>query len=184
MNRILDRILRHFISSGRLHVAWPDGSQTHYSGSKPGPEAGMKLVDNASARALAMNPGLGFGEGYMNGGIQPMDCTLYQLLDLLMLNAMSPGHLPEQIASTFRYACRSWIQFNPIKRARQNVAHHYDLDSRLYDLFLDKDRQYSCAYFRRGDETLDEAQEAKKKHIASKLLLNKPGLEVLDIGCG
>ncbi|KXV77416.1 SAM-dependent methyltransferase [Acetobacter cerevisiae] len=184
MNRILDRILRHFISSGLLHVAWPDGSLTHYRGSKPGPEAGMKLVDNASARALAMNPGLAFGEGYMNGGIQPMDCTLYQLLDLLMLNAMSPGHLPEQIASTFRYACRNWIQFNPIKRARQNVAHHYDLDSRLYDLFLDKDKQYSCAYFRRGDETLDEAQEAKKKHIASKLLLNKPGLEVLDIGCG
>lgn len=184
MNRILDRILRHFISSGQLHVVWPDGSRTHYSGSKPGAEAGMKLLDNASVRALALNPGLGFGEGYMNGGIQPLDCTLYQLLDLLMLNAMSPGHLPEQVASTFRYACRSWIQFNPIKRARQNVAHHYDLDSRLYDLFLDKDRQYSCAYFRRGDETLDEAQEAKKKHIAAKLLLNKPGLEVLDIGCG
>ena len=144
----------------------------------------MKLLDNASVRALALNPGLGFGEGYMNGGIKPLACTLYQLLALLMLTAMSPGHLPEQVASTFRYACRSWIQFNPIKRARQNVAHHYDLDSRLYDLFLDKDRQYSCAYFRRGDETLDEAQEAKKKHIAAKLLLNKPGLEVLDIGCG
>ncbi|GAL98084.1 cyclopropane-fatty-acyl-phospholipid synthase [Acetobacter tropicalis NRIC 0312] len=183
MNRLLDRILRHFISSGRLHVAWPDGAQTVYEGSKPGPEAGMELLDSASARALALNPGLAFGEGYMNGGIRPKGCTLYQLLDLLMLNAMSPGHLPEQIAASFRYACRGWIQFNPVKRARQNVAHHYDLDSRLYDLFLDKDKQYSCAYFRRGDETLDEAQEAKKRHIASKLLL-KPGMEVLDIGCG
>ncbi|MCX2560156.1 cyclopropane-fatty-acyl-phospholipid synthase [Acetobacter farinalis] len=184
MNRILDRILRHFISTGRLHVVWPDGSQTQYNGSASGPEAGMRLVDNASVRALALNPGLAFGEGYMAGGIQPKDCTLYALLDLLMRNAMSPGHLPEQIASTIRYACRSWIQFNPVKRARQNVAHHYDLDSRLYDLFLDKDKQYSCAYFRRGDETLDEAQAAKKKHIAAKLLLNRPGLEVLDIGCG
>lgn len=184
MNQLLDQILRHFISSGRLCVLWPDGGQTVYEGSKPGPQAAMVLHDHAVERALALNPGLAFGEGYMNGQITPKDCTLYELLDLLMLNAMSPGHLPEQIAATFRYACRSWIQFNPVKRSRQNVAHHYDLDSRLYDLFLDKDKQYSCAYFRKGDETLDEAQAAKKHHIASKLLLNKPGLEVLDIGCG
>ncbi|WP_278367385.1 cyclopropane-fatty-acyl-phospholipid synthase family protein [Acetobacter orientalis] len=184
MNRLLDQILRHFISSGQLCVLWPDGGRTVYEGSKPGPKAAMVLHEHAVERALALNPGLAFGEGYMNGQITPKDCTLYELLDLLMLNAMSPGHLPEQIAATFRYACRSWIQFNPVKRARQNVAHHYDLDSRLYDLFLDKDKQYSCAYFRKGDETLDEAQAAKKHHIASKLLLNKPGLEVLDIGCG
>ena len=184
MNRLLDQILRHFISSGRLSVTWPDGTHTLYQGRKAGPEAAMVLQDPAVVRALALNPGLAFGEGYMNGQITPKNCTLYHLLDLLMLNAMSPGHLPEQIAASFRYACRSWIQFNPIKRSRQNVAHHYDLDSRLYDLFLDKDKQYSCAYFRKGDETLDEAQEAKKHHIASKLLLNKPDLEVLDIGCG
>lgn len=184
MNRLLDQILRHFISSGHLTVTWPDGGQTSYQGNKAGPKAAMVLRDHAVERALALNPGLAFGEGYMNGQIEPKDCTLYHLLDLLMLNAMSPGHLPEQIAASFRFACRSWIQFNPIKRSRQNVAHHYDLNSRLYDLFLDKDKQYSCAYFRKGDETLDEAQEAKKHHIASKLLLNKPDLEVLDIGCG
>ncbi|GAN59028.1 replicative DNA helicase [Acetobacter cibinongensis] len=184
MKRLLDQILRHFISSGRLHVTWPEGDKTVYIGRNTGPEAGMVLRDSAAERSLALNPGLAFGEGYMNGSIAPVGCTLYQLLDLLMLNAMSPGHLPEQIAAGFRFACRSWIQFNPIQRSRQNVAHHYDLDSRLYELFLDKDRQYSCAYFRTGQETLDEAQSAKKHHIASKLLLNRPGLEVLDIGCG
>jgi cyclopropane-fatty-acyl-phospholipid synthase len=74
-------------------------------------------------------------------------------------------------------------QFNPVKRAQANAAHHYDLSGELYDLFLDDDRQYSCAYFARPDMTLDEAQEAKKHHIAGKLLI-EPGMRVLDIGCG
>ena len=184
MNRLLDRILKSFISAGQLSVTWADGSQSVYKGAVSGPSAGMVLSNHQIEAALALNPGLAFGEGYMDGAITPLGCSLYQLLDLLMLNSMSPGHLPAQIAEGFRYVCRKWIQFNPVKRSRRNVAHHYDLDSRLYQLFLDKDRQYSCAYFRRGDETLDEAQEAKKHHIASKLLLNRPGLEVLDIGCG
>jgi cyclopropane-fatty-acyl-phospholipid synthase len=75
-------------------------------------------------------------------------------------------------------------QYNRIAASRRNVAHHYDLNGRLYSLFLDRDRQYSCAYFPRGDETLEEAQLAKKRHIAAKLCLNRPGLRVLDIGCG
>jgi cyclopropane-fatty-acyl-phospholipid synthase len=75
-------------------------------------------------------------------------------------------------------------QYNPAGRAEKNVAHHYDLNGRLYSLFLDRDRQYSCAYFRRGDETLEEAQLAKKRHIAAKLCLDRPDLRVLDIGSG
>jgi cyclopropane-fatty-acyl-phospholipid synthase len=81
-------------------------------------------------------------------------------------------------------ATRRIAQFNPARRSRRNVAHHYDLNGRLYSLFLDRDRQYSCAYFPRGDETIDEAQIGKKRHIAAKLLLDRPGLSVLDIGCG
>ena len=69
-------------------------------------------------------------------------------------------------------------------RAQRNVAHHYNLNGRLYSLFLDRDRQYSCAYFPRGDETLEQAQIAKKRHIAAKLCLDRPDLTVLDIGCG
>ena len=79
---------------------------------------------------------------------------------------------------------RRLAQFNPAGRSRRNVAHHYDLNGRLYSLFLDRDRQYSCAYFPRGDETLEEAQTAKKRHIAAKLCLDRPGLRVLDIGSG
>ncbi len=79
---------------------------------------------------------------------------------------------------------RRLAQFNPASRSRRNVAHHYDLNGRLYSLFLDRDRQYSCAYFLRGDETLEEAQAAKKRHIAAKLCLDRPDLEVLDIGSG
>jgi cyclopropane-fatty-acyl-phospholipid synthase len=75
-------------------------------------------------------------------------------------------------------------QISSTVRARRNVAHHYDLNGRLYSLFLDRDRQYSCAYFRTGNETLEEAQTAKKHHIAAKLKLDRPGLSVLDIGCG
>src|SRR3569832_1243296 len=67
--------------------------------------------------------------------------------------------------------------------AKKNVAHHYDLSDELYRRFLDEDMQYSCAYFARPDMTLEEAQLAKKRHLAAKLLL-KPGLKVLDIGCG
>jgi cyclopropane-fatty-acyl-phospholipid synthase len=82
-----------------------------------------------------------------------------------------------------RFLRRRWAQFNPRNRSRKNVAHHYDLDGRLYSLFLDADRQYSCAYFETPDQSLDDAQLAKKRHLAAKLLL-QPGQNVLDIGCG
>jgi cyclopropane-fatty-acyl-phospholipid synthase len=75
-------------------------------------------------------------------------------------------------------------QCNPISRARANVAHHYDLSDQLYDLFLDKDRQYSCAYFTSKDDSLEMAQENKKRRIAAKLLLDRPHLKILDIGSG
>jgi len=82
-----------------------------------------------------------------------------------------------------KQALRGLAQYNPASRSKANVAHHYDLSAELYDLFLDADRQYSCAYFATGTETIDEAQEAKKQHIARKLLIS-PGMRVLDIGCG
>jgi len=89
-----------------------------------------------------------------------------------------------RLRSAINRVIRPVVQANDSRRARRNVAHHYDLNGRLYSLFLDRDRQYSCAYFPRGDETIDEAQLAKKHHIASKLLLDRPDLTVLDIGCG
>ncbi len=185
MKRVLDPILRHFVESGSLRVIWPDGASSTYGGKKPGPQAGVHLKNAAAVKALVFNPGLAFGEAYMDGFLAPQDCTLYDLLHLLMLNAMNPsGHITEQLSAALRYVRRGWIQFNSTSRSRQNVAHHYDLGNSLYALFLDKDWQYSCAYFHTGQETLDEAQDAKKHHIAAKLKLDRPGLEVLDIGCG
>jgi cyclopropane-fatty-acyl-phospholipid synthase len=129
---------------------------------------------------------LAVGECYMDGGLVPVDCSIYEVLEVLITNLMAEtSFLPLiRLREVCRLITRRIAQFNPAGRARRNVAHHYDLNGRLYSLFLDRDRQYSCAYFRHGDETLEEAQAAKKRHIASKLLLNRPDLTVLDIGCG
>jgi cyclopropane-fatty-acyl-phospholipid synthase len=132
------------------------------------------------------NPSLTLGEEYMDGGVVPLDCSIYDLLELLVLNV--GGSREGHPVARLRYALGVWRrridQYNPAARAQRNVAHHYDLNGRLYSLFLDRDRQYSCAYFPTGNETLEEAQLAKKHHIAAKLRLDRPGLEVLDIGCG
>jgi cyclopropane-fatty-acyl-phospholipid synthase len=184
MRKILDVILRQFITKGRLSVRYPDGSLVTYSGSD-GPEAGVELRTAKTVRRLIYDPSLAVGECYMDGTLLPLGCTLYDMLDVLCENLMTGGgHVGAKVQEKLRTAIRRWSQFNPAKRSRQNVAHHYDLGDDLYGLFLDKDWQYSCAYFPTGGETLEEAQIAKKRHIAAKLMLNRPGLTVLDIGCG
>jgi cyclopropane-fatty-acyl-phospholipid synthase len=149
----------------------------------------MRVRTRRAARRLALNPQLAFGEGYMDGEVEPEGCTLHELVEFLVLNIMGGGRLPaEEFLGWIRWAKRRLDQLNPAGRAKRNVAHHYDLNGRLYSLFLDRDRQYSCAYFPTGRESLDEAQEAKKRHIAAKLRLDRPKggepLEVLDIGSG
>lgn len=184
MKRILDFVLRKFIQTGSLRVTFSDGTVRTYRGRKPGLEAGLQLLNKQAERALIINSGLAFGEEYMAGSIVPDGCTLETLLTVLMENINGHGHVFEEIEDRLRYVTRAWKTLNSLKKSRSNVAHHYDLNGTLYDLFLDKDRQYSCAYFTREDMTLEEAQIAKKRHIASKLNLDRPGLEVLDIGCG
>jgi len=185
MRPLLDHILRRFIVLGRLTVRWPDGQLTTYTG-EPGPEALIALRDARTARRIALNPGLAGGEAYMDGGLVPVDCSIYDVLDTLCTNLMAEtSHHPIlRLHAGFERITRRLAQFNPAGRSRRNVAHHYDLNGRLYSLFLDRDRQYSCAYFPTGTETLEEAQAAKKRHIASKLKLDRPDLTVLDIGCG
>ncbi|MBV9061361.1 MAG: class I SAM-dependent methyltransferase [Alphaproteobacteria bacterium] len=133
-----------------------------------------------------MNPDLKLGELYMDGRLTVEEGgDVSHLLALLMHNlSLSQPTGWHRLTRIFRNTTRLFAQFNPAVRAKRNVAHHYDLSGELYARFLDRDRQYSCAYFQTGDETIDEAQIAKKRHIAAKLLLNKPGLRVLDIGCG
>ncbi len=180
----LDIMLKRLIREGRLVVVWPDGSTQHY-GSGPTPTAGLAFRNDRAMKGVLLNPGLAVGEAYMDGSLEPVGCSIYELLDLLVLNLSRGGQHPAlRIRARARYLLRSLRQFNPARRAIRNVAHHYDLDAGLYKLILDADQQYSCAYFETGKETLEEAQAAKKRHIAAKLLLDRPNLEVLDIGCG
>jgi cyclopropane-fatty-acyl-phospholipid synthase len=185
MQTVLDGLLRRFIRTGQLTVRWPDGQVSHYSG-KEGPSAGLVIRTRAAVRALIVNPGLGLGEAYMDDAVASDGCSIYDVLDVITANITTDyDRLPIMRLRTFlRQLKKRLDQYNPAERAQKNVAHHYDLNGRLYSLFLDRDRQYSCAYFPRGDETLEEAQLAKKRHIAAKLCLDRPDLKVLDIGCG
>jgi cyclopropane-fatty-acyl-phospholipid synthase len=176
----LKRLIRH----GHLTVTYPDGSRREYRGA-PGPLAAMRILTARALRGMTFNPALALGEGYMADEIRPEGSSIHALMELLVLNMMSGGtHPAERMMEILRLFRRRFDQLNPAGRARRNVAHHYDLNGRLYSLFLDRDRQYSCAYFLTGTETLEEAQGAKKRHIAAKLKLDRPDLDVLDIGCG
>ena len=183
MQKLLESVLARLIRHGRLRVQWPDGT-THTFMGEPGPAAALRVSDAAWVRRLALDPAMAFGEAYMAGALQPVGCGIYDVLDVLLLNTTQGASHP-----VLRLAQRLRDMGNRLGGAfgrgpGREVAYHYDLDSRLYSLFLDEDQQYSCAYFERGDETLEEAQRAKKRHIAAKLLLDRPGLSVLDIGCG
>jgi cyclopropane-fatty-acyl-phospholipid synthase len=187
MQAALDAILKRFVQSGRITVRWPDQRLSVYAGPPgSGPEAALALTDSATVRRLVLNPALHFCEAYMDGTLVPLDCSIYDLLDVVAVNSMAQrnSHLIARLHEGWAKLRRRIDQYNPAPRAQRNVAHHYDLNGRLYSLFLDRDRQYSCAYFPRGNETLEQAQMAKKRHIAAKLCLDRPGLEVLDIGSG
>jgi cyclopropane-fatty-acyl-phospholipid synthase len=181
----LDFFLKRFITVGRLEVRWPDGRTRIYAG-RLGPKARVTLRDRRTVWRLMLNPKLSLGEAYMDGGLVPLDGSIHDVLAVVLANLRTK---PKGLLVSWlrRMAVRVWRplnQFNAAGRARRNVAHHYDLNGRLYSLFLDRDRQYSCAYFPKGTETLEEAQKAKKRHIAAKLCLDRPGLSVLDVGCG
>ncbi len=180
---LLDAILRRLLRHGRLTLLYPDGRASDF-GHDPSPHVTVLVQNWSVVRGLVTNPALVVGEAFVAGDLRPVGCGIEHVLDLVYANIHAGGRHPgQQFRRAIGRALRRIAQFNPIPRSRRNVA-HYDLDGRLYALFLDADRQYSCAYFARGDETLEAAQEAKKHHIAAKLLLGRPDLRVLDIGCG
>jgi len=185
MRALIDAILRRFVTAGRLTVHYPDGHIATYGPhDAPNPTA-ARITTWRTVAGLLTNPALVFGEAYVAGTLIPLDCSLEDLLNLLFANIANGGQHPGlALRRAIARALRSTAQYNPLPRARKNVAHHYDLNGRLYSLFLDRDRNYSCAYFATGTETLEEAQAAKKRHIAAKLCLTQPGLHVLDIGSG
>jgi cyclopropane-fatty-acyl-phospholipid synthase len=180
---LLARLLRRMVRVGELTVV-DAGGRTHRIG-VPGarPRAAIRLHERTLHRRLLLNPELACGEAYMDGSLTLEDGTLYDFLETVAVNlAREPQ--PWQAASRrWGLLMRRVQQHNPVARARANAAHHYDLSDRLFDLFLDPDRQYSCAYFINPHDSLERAQDNKKRHIAAKLLL-APGMHVLDIGCG
>jgi cyclopropane-fatty-acyl-phospholipid synthase len=180
---LLSRILESALTHGRLTLIDPQG-RAHRLGPGGGPEVAIQLRDPALPRRLLLQPELAAGEAYMDGRLTIEQGTLRDFLALANQCAEAIARRPLQ--RVLAAVCRPlrWLhQFNPSTRAQRNVAHHYDLSDALYALFLDKDWQYSCAYFPHGNETLEQAQALKKRHIAAKLLL-QPGMRVLDIGSG
>jgi len=180
----LSSVLSRLICQGSLSVTWPDQTTSVFKGGD-GPEAEIVFRTWSAVRRVALNPALGLGEAYMESELEAAGSGVYDLLDLVMLNFQSGvTHPVLQWHSALGQLSRRVREYNGVRAARRNVAHHYDLDGRLYSIFLDADLQYSCAYFPQGDESLEAAQLAKKHHIAAKLHLDRPGLRVLDIGCG
>ncbi len=183
MFAILQRALRKVVRTGNLVAVSPSGTPVRV-GDGNGEEVRFRITSQAWAARIVLHPDLYLGEAWMEGGLVMERGTIYDLLLLLMKNVRN-GHMTAgvRIPALLRRIGRRLQQLNRRARARRNVAHHYDLDGRLYDLFLDRDLQYSCAYFETPDASLREAQLAKKRHLAAKLLV-RPGMRVLDIGCG
>jgi len=180
---LLVRALRHMIRVGSLTVVDADG-RTHQFGDGAGPQAVVRLRDRSLHRRLVFDPYLAVGESYMDGTLTIEEGSLGDFIEVLAINEQAArGQLVFRLNEWVGLKLRRLQQRNPVGRARRNVAHHYDLSDTLYDLFLDRDRQYSCGYFLSDDDTLEAAQENKKRHIAGKLLL-APGQKVLDIGSG
>ena len=144
----------------------------------------LKILDKSLHTKLLLLPDLYFGEGYTNGSIVIENGTLTEFLDIALKNVgRGETNSYNAIINKFRGTYRFLTNFNLKNKSKSNVAHHYDISEKLYDLFLDKNRQYSCAYFKNENESLEQAQQNKIDHIIKKLNL-KPNQKVLDIGSG
>jgi cyclopropane-fatty-acyl-phospholipid synthase len=183
MFRPLRYILDRLITTGDLNLI--DADDRNYGfGDHSGPPVVARIAEKWTEIRLALNPMLAIGEAYMDGRLIIEQGTIYDLLEIILKNLAAirwPRWL--KLIDDARSLTRPLQNYNPVRRAKRNVAHHYDLDGSLYDLFLDADRLYSCAYFETDRTPLDEAQAAKKRHLAAKLNL-RDGLKILDIGSG
>jgi cyclopropane-fatty-acyl-phospholipid synthase len=183
MDILLDKVLAKIVQHGHLDVITA-GHQRLEFGDRKGSPVTVRFTDRKAQWAFLLDPYYYTGKMFMDGRLVVERGSIYGFLEVVLANArgMKPP-LPERIIDGFRYAARHLRQLNNRYRSKRNAARHYDLDPRLYNLFLDDDQQYSCAYFEHPGQSLEEAQLAKKRHIAAKLLI-EPGHRVLDIGCG
>lgn len=182
---LFERFLTRVVKAGQLSVTGPGTKTAQYG--IPDPKlvpVAIGIADASTARAIARSPALGAGEAWMDGRMTVAGDDILGLLDLIAYNLRWDWDNKSRVSlwRNTRWITRM-LPRNDGTRAKSNVAHHYDLSDRLYDLFLDVDRQYSCAYFTDPSNSLETAQKDKLAHIAAKLCL-EPGQHVLDIGCG
>ncbi|NIX76558.1 SAM-dependent methyltransferase [Microvirga terricola] len=180
--RLLAAAFSSAVRRGTLNLTTARGQRLTF-GDGQEPKVSIRFTDGAAQLLLCLRPELKLGELFMDGRLVIEQGTIYDLLQLVLQD--THGELDELPLRRLR-AIRTWMQLraeNDPRASKRNVAHHYDLDGRLYALFLDADRQYSCAYFDHPDATLEQAQLAKKRHITAKLMVD-PGQSVLDIGSG
>ena len=188
---LIDLLLARGVHRGQLTRIDHRGNVRTFGTPDPDPDfpnVTVRLTDSSVGRDIALQPGLGAGEAYMDGRLVMEEGEVFDLVRLLKANSAYESHnraldpvLPLRMLGQVKHRVD---RINMARRSKKNVAHHYDLSDRLYDLFLDADRQYSCAYWTDpDDETLDRAQLDKKAHIVAKLAI-RPGMRVLDIGCG
>ncbi len=179
IGRMIDKLLKR----GSITIVEP-GKEPKSYGPGGGKSLTVRLTDRKVIFEILKNPRLGLGEAYMDGRLVVENGTALDLLELItQSNPWEDGGDGRGILNRGKAGLRRIFARNDAKRAKRNVAHHYDLGDELYRTFLDSDRQYSCAYFTSPDNDLEQAQWDKKAHIAAKLDL-KPGQKVLDIGCG
>ncbi|MEM6461964.1 MAG: cyclopropane-fatty-acyl-phospholipid synthase family protein [Pseudomonadota bacterium] len=186
MKRVLTYILRKIMHSGDLMMTFADGQQVRF-GDGTGKLVHFRFVTKEAERAVALNPTLKLGECYMDGDLVIDQGDMYDLLEIILRNDYERWGEKDAFMHIFERLRRipaHFLQWNSLRRSRSNVQHHYDLSGELYDLFLDPDRQYSCAYFEDESMELEQAQMAKKRLIASKLYIDRENLRILDIGSG
>ena len=178
---LFDRFISRLITHGEITLIGDAGRRRTFGVAGSGPSVAVRIHDRHFIRRLLRHPGLAIGEGYMDGAYSIESGTLRDFLEVLVVSTEGRDPGGSVGAALFRIA--NMIGRNDKKTASRNVQHHYDIGHQLYEMFLDKDLQYSCGYWRDGVESLDQAQIDKKHHIAAKLLL-EPGMRVLDIGSG
>jgi len=184
MNILLQRIIERLVRIGNLTVTGANGASRRF-GDGSGQHVHLVLRTRKAELAIGLDPMLALPEAFMDGDLDVIEGDILGFLHIAYQN-MGPSGVEAAWTKTvegLRHAFRRLQQLNTTGRSRRNVQRHYDLSGEMYKLFLDTDMQYSCAYFERPDMTLEEAQLAKKRHLAAKLCM-KPGLSVLDIGCG
>ncbi|NBC34242.1 MAG: methyltransferase domain-containing protein [Alphaproteobacteria bacterium] len=181
---LLVTLLNRVMKTGSLAVVDPAGRRHQAGAQDRTPRLTLRVHDRKTARRLYLRPRLEIGEAFMDGRVTVEGGTVYELLELLLQDLGPADGQPFARLRAALIPLRRFIeQYNPGALSRRRVSHHYDLSDELFGLFLDEDWQYSCAYFPNSAVSLEEAQAAKKRHIAAKLLL-QPGQRILDIGSG